>query len=143
MGNIDTITAITDNLQNVLKALGINFSREVYEDVDKVPASLLPHGQIFYVREEFEYAHGQKPEYATASFLIRVIIAGQDAQNLIRVQQKWVHLIREGLTVNTLNVGGLVTSKLINLVTTESVDVANQPVKCTLNYRVNVRYREV
>lgn len=143
MSNFDTIDAITDNLQAVLKGLGVNFSREIYEDLDKIPASLLPHGQIFYEREEFEYAHGQKPEYANAFFRLRVIIAGQDARKLIREQQKLVHLIREALTVNALNIGSLATSKLINMASTESVDIDNMPAKAALSYRVAIRYREV
>lgn len=142
MSNFDTIDAITDNLQGVLKKLGVNFARETFEDLNAIPASLLPHGQIFYEREDFEYAHGQKPEYANALFRLRVIIAGQDARLLIREQQKWVHLIREALTVNALNIGGLATSKLINMVSTENVEIENMTAKAALNYRVAVRYRE-
>ena len=143
MSNFDTITAVTDNLESVLRGLGINFTKEIHDDVGAIPASLLPHGQIFYDKENFEYTHGQKPEYATATFRVRVALMGNDAQKFIRDQQKWVHLIREALTVNALNIGGLATSKLINMAALDEVDVENTADRASLMCRVGIRYREV
>ena len=143
MSNFDTITAVTDNLESVLRGLGLKFTQEIYDDVSAIPASLLPHGQIFYDKEVFEYTHGQKPEYATVSFRIRVALTGRDARKFIRDQQNWVHKIREALTVNALNIGGLAASKLINVVSLDEVDVENTADRASLMCRVGVRYREV
>ena len=64
MANIDTVKSITDNLQTVLEGQGVRFSRKTFEDEKNIPASLIPFGEIFYQGENFEYTHGQKPEYA-------------------------------------------------------------------------------
>ena len=142
MANIDTVKSVTDNLQTVLDGLGIKFSRETYNDTSKIPASLIPFGQIFYAGESFEYTHGQKAEYAEIEFLIKVRLKSRDPVDRIREQQIWVHKIRDGLTVNALNIADLVTSKLISRVTTESVTINNISDLSTLDISIRVRYRE-
>lgn len=143
MSNFDTITAITDNIETVLTGLGINFSSATYENDIDIPASLTPFGQIFYEGEEFEYVHGQKPKYAHSNFLLRVHLEDRSDRELTRSEQKWAHNIRDGLTVNALNVGDLVTTKYVNLVETIEVQaIHNQPRRGVLEYRVRVSYRE-
>ncbi len=143
MGNKETVWSITDNTQTVLQGLGIKFSRQIYEEVEKIPASLMPYGQIFYKGEEFEYTHGQKPEYGEIEFLLRVAIQNRDATQMIREQQKWAHLIRDGLTVAALNIGDIVSSKLVSRVTTEDVTIDHRAAVSVLEYGVLVRYREL
>lgn len=142
--NFATIRSITDNLESVCTKLGIKFARETFDDIDAIPASLLPHGQIFYEGEDFEYAFGQKPEYATANFRLQVVLkVGGDSRENIRNQQKWVHEIRDGLTVNALNITDLATTKYISMVKVEGVEAVNAVAKSSLNVKVAIKYREI
>ena len=143
MGNFDTVTAITDNIQRALEAEGINFSRAVYEDERTVPASLIPLGRIFYAGETFEYSHGQRPKYAEAEFAVRVILNERDPVDRVRSQQKWAHGIREALTVAALNTGDLSSTRLVSRVTTARVDAQTRGSTSAVVCRTLVRYREV
>lgn len=145
MGNFESIVAITDNLESVLKGMGINFTRKTYEDMASIPTALLPLGEIIYNGESFEHPSGQRPGYAEADYRLRVIIKESDARDMQRVQMKWIHLIRDGLTVNALNTGSLATSKLISSVMTESATFNNtlSDTIGVVEYDIKVRYREI
>ncbi len=142
MTNFATIKSVTDNLETVLKALGLHFSRDVKEDAD-IPASILPHGQIFYRRERFENSFNLRPGYIEAAFTVRVVFSERDATDIMREQQRWTHAVRGALTVNALNIGDLASSKLVSLVTVE--DSAAELIKPTLaavTIDATIRYRE-
>ncbi len=145
MGNFDTINAITDNLEAVLKGQGINFDRKTYDDLKQVPASSLPLGEIRYSGETFEYNFGEKPKYAEAEFDMKVILSASDPRDMMLTQQKWTHLIRDALTIAALNIGVLASSQLISRVTTVRVSMDNSRTDgiAAVDYRVSVRYREV
>lgn len=145
MSNYDTIVSIADNLEAVLRGLGIHFSRKTYEDIGNIPASVLPHGEIFYKREEFEHTHGQRAGYAESEFQLKVIIKERTPTDVMREQMRWVHLVRDALTVNALNIGDLAASKLVSLVTTGTVEVDNTRTDsvAAMDYQVIVRYREL
>lgn len=145
MSNFDTIKSIADNLESVLRGLGIHFDRKTYEDIGNIPASVLPHGEIFYRGEAFEHTHGQRAGYAESGFQLKVIIRERTPSDVMREQMRWVHLIRDALTVNALNIGSLVTSKLVSLVTTGTVEVDNTRTDgvAAMDYQVTVRYREL
>jgi hypothetical protein len=143
MSNMDTVKAITDNLQAVLQTEGIKFSRKAYDDEKAIPASLVPFGQIFYRGENFEYTHGQRPGYAEGEFKLRVVLRGRNPADLMRSQQEWVHKIRGALTVDALNVGDLASTGYVSRVVTKGVDIENRENFAFLNYMVAVRYREV
>ncbi len=142
MSNIDTIRAVTDNLQSGLQNEGIRFSRKTYDDEKNVPASLIPFGEVIYQGEAFEYTHGQRPGYIEARFTLKVILKERDPVDMLREEQRWVHKIREALTVDVLNTGALSSSKPVSRVTTTGVDVINREHISVLAYRVSVRYRE-
>lgn len=145
MSNYNTIQAITKNLEGVLSGLGIKFSPKTFDDAKSIPASLIPLGEIFYNGESFESIYGERPSYIEAEYNLRVTLSERDSVNMMRSQQKWVHLIRGGLTVNALNIGDLASSKLISRVKTEAADAANDNGNgiAVINYRVSVRYREL
>ncbi len=143
MGNADTVKAITDNIRSVLKATGIHFSPNIYEDEKNVPASLIPYGRILYKGETFEYTHGQKAGYAEAGFTIRVLLKDRDHAAMLSAQQMWVHRIRESLTVGSMNTGALAGSRYVTRVTSRGVGVENGVYLSSLVYTVAVRYREV
>lgn len=144
MTNFTTVKFITDNLESVLKGLGIHFARKTFDDEKNIPSSLLPLGEIRYQGEAFEYTHGERMGYAEAEFALKVVISERDTVDMMRAQQKWAHSIRDALTINALNIAGLVTSKLISRVTTTAVEVDNSRTDgiASLSYRVTVRYRE-
>ena len=141
MSGFDTISAITENLLSLLKSLGLNFVTEI-DDLAALPASVLPHGQLFYEQANFEYAHNQKPEYATAGFKAIVVLALADAHSAIRLQQSWTHLIRDALTVNALNVGALAASKLVSLASVDGVECGTTNDKAFISFQISIRYRD-
>lgn len=143
MGNFETVKAITDNLQKILQAEGVKFSRKAYDDEKSIPASLIPFGGIFYQGEDFEYTHGQRPGYAEVVFRLRVVLKERSPAGLMRSQQQWVHAIREALTVNALNVGDLASTKYVSRVVIKGVDIENRENFAFLNYTAAIRYREV
>lgn len=145
MSNFDTIVAITDNLEAVLRGMGINFTRKTYEDMASIPTSLFPVGEITYNGESFEHPSGQRSGYAEADYRLRVILREAEAKDMQRVQMKWIHLIRDGLTVNALNIGSLVSSKLISNAITEAARPNNTQTDGigAVEYDIKIRYREV
>lgn len=143
MANVDTIKAITRNLKTVLQNMGIKFALETIEEESKIPANQIPFGQIFYNTEEFEYTHGQKPEYAEVNFIVRVVLKKNNPTDLMAEQQKWIHLIRDGVTINALNIGDLSASLLVSRVTTREPDIDTQSDTSFVNYDMKIRYREL
>jgi hypothetical protein len=142
MTNIDTIHAVTDNLQSGLQNEGIRFSRKTYDDEKNIPASLIPFGEVIYQGEAFEYTHGQRPGYVEARFVFKVVLKERDPVDMMREEQGWVHRIRGAITVDALNTGALLSSKLVSRVTFTGVEVMNRDYISVLVYRVSVRYRE-
>ena len=144
MGNADTIKSLTDNMQTVLQAQGIKFARKNLENIKDIPSSLLPYGAILDKGIEFEYTHGQRAGYAEQNFLIWVVDRERNDKVNMRQIQEWLQKIRGALTVNALNIGDLVTSKLVSRVTTVDTDTEHREDGLSvLNYLVSVRYREL
>lgn len=144
MSNFDTIQAITDNIQSVLRGQGIDFIRRTFDDLSLVPASGIPLGEIYYRNETFEYTFGERPKYAAASYLVRVILREPDPVDMMRQQQKWAHIVRDALTVPALNTGALAASQLVSRVITDRVEADNTRSDglSAMNYQVSVQYRE-
>ena len=143
MSNFDTAKAIIENIKEVLRAQGINFTEATFGDTDDIPASLIPYGRIFYEREIFEYTHGQKPLYAETEFRINVILRDTNQEVLIRDQQEWVHKIRDSVTINALNINDLASSLLVSRVTSDNVEMENFLDVVFIDYRMLIRYREL
>lgn len=142
MSNLDTVMSITDNIRSALRALGINSVPRAFDDEKSVPASLLPMGSVFYTGERFESVQGQRPSYAEAEYNIKVLVALMSPQDLVPELQRWAHGIREALTVNALNTGGLSESKLVSRVSVTRVDSENRKDRSSLSLKALVRYRE-
>jgi hypothetical protein len=141
MPDSDTTKAIVANVKTVASLQGIKFSVRKYED-ENIPASLLPHGTILYTEMEYEYVHGQRSGYAQLGLMLRIVIKERNAEETLRSQLEWTDKLRSSLTINALNIGKLLTSKLVSRVTTETVDVDNTADKSILNFEIFVRYRE-
>lgn len=143
MSNLETLTAITDNLRKALEGLGICFSEKSYEDAKNIPASLFPLGEIFYTGESFEYTHGERPGYAEAEFTLKVIVSGHSQTGALRSAQSWIHGIRDALTVNTLNTGAIAFDRSVSRVEIKGVDVKGAESLTSIDYQIAVRYREM
>lgn len=144
MSDFDTLKAIRDNCITILTGMGIKFTSETNEDDFEVPASTLPRGYLFERDALFENTHGQRSSYAERVILIRVYGKTNDSRVNQDFFSLWITNIRTGLTVNALNIGDLVSSKLVSLVTTESIEIdnSNNEGLSFLDYEVLIRYRE-
>lgn len=138
MANSDTVKAITTNLTAILTALGFKI-----EDLSVDPSmASTPVCIILYEGEDFEYGHAQKPLYSEIRYLLKVMLNDPRPVTSRDKYAQYVHAIREAVTVNALNTGDLAASKLVSLVNTTEVTVAYEPPASTIDYRLNVRYRE-
>jgi len=142
MSNFDTVSAITDNLQDALKKQGIHFLRSGFDDPGLPPAGSLPLGRITYAGEIFEYAHGQRPMYGEVEYSIKVLLAENDPQQMMCEQQKWTHRVRDAMTIEALNTGALATSCPVSRVIVAGVRAENDRHTASLVLRTIVRYRE-
>lgn len=143
MTNFEAVSGVTDNIESALKKLGINFVKSSIEGVERIPASLIPLGQIFYGGEEFENQHGQRPSYVEAEFLIKVIFTGKDASELVRSQQAWVHRIKGALTIEALNSGRLAAEKPVSRVNISRARAENGKSASAISVTLRARYREL
>lgn len=144
MANIDTVEAITDNLESLLKGFKITVEREYTEELKNIPLSKLPLAQLFNTEEDFEYTHGQKPEYSELEFLVRVLLSRDKGSiNSMRNHQRKAHEIRDGITINALNIGDLISSKLVSRVTSDSLRYRREDDLNIMDYTLRIRYREL
>ena len=67
MSNFDTVSAITDNLQEALKKQGIHFSKSGFDDLGSIPASQLPLGRTFTPARALSTRTGRGPCMARSS----------------------------------------------------------------------------
>ena len=140
-----TLKSIRDNVFTVLKGKGINFTVEIFDNIDNIAASILPHGQVRYDRVDYENTHGQRASYGEILFFIRVVIKSNSKRSSQDKQMEWTDLIRKGLTVDALNINDLALSKLVSLVTTVNIEPDNTDSggRTALEYETLIRYREL
>lgn len=142
MANLDTVQSITKNLETVIKQSGLDTSLQT-TDIDQ-PASDLRICEIHYDGENFFEDFRQKPRWNEMRFRLRIIIKDTSPSVRVRSMQESIHFIRDNVTVNALNIGDLVSSKLVSLVTssepdtTESIDDLG-----IVEYNFLIRYREL
>lgn len=141
MNSTETLNAITENLNSILKTEGMHLARENYENEKNVPSSIFPYGVVSYEGETFEYTHGQRPGYSDVDFLVRVVLRNKDTRAMTDDEQRWAHRIREALTVNTINSGRISVTSPVSRVTTRSVKVEKAGHISRLIYSLSIRYR--
>jgi hypothetical protein len=142
VANSDTVNSIETNLRKVIKAGGINVSDSTFDK--DTPRSKMPIAEINYEGELMGYNHGQKPLYNGIQFRIRILIDARDERAKKREFIRILHLIRDNVTINALNIGDLASSKLVSKVTTEDTDstLSDENIGI-LEYDLQVRYREL
>lgn len=143
MTNVDTVKAITDNIEAALKKEGMDLSATTYEEGGPVPAGLVPVARIFYTGVAFEDTYGERPSYADALFTLKTTLGGRPGRELMQSEQMWAQRIRDALTPSALNAGDLAASRLVSRVTVNGVEVSNKAESSTIICRITVRYREV
>jgi len=142
VANFDTIKSITDNLITVLDAKGIKFIVGTNEDKE-VTASNYPSGKVFYQGAEFEENFGEQAKYIEGKFLVRIYLKDPHEKVLNRECQRWVHNIREAVTIGALNIGDLSATKYVSRITTIDITKTIDDDLGVLDYELQVRYREI
>lgn len=137
-----TISAITENMLELLGRQGLFFLKKAHDDGADIPASLLPAGQLFYKGEVFDATYGQRPTYVEARYSLKVILSERTPEALMQEEQKWCHRIRDALTVDALNVKSLESSRLVSRVAIEAFEAQSRNDLSSLSCDVLVRYRE-
>ncbi|MDH4101734.1 MAG: hypothetical protein OEV28_14310 [Nitrospirota bacterium] len=139
MSNADTVKAIVANVGLILTGLGLKV-----EDASANPdLTTSAAAQILYESEQFENAFGQKPYYNTAGLVIKISFSDKAPATSRGKQVDWVHGLRDAITVNTLNVNALVASKLVSAALHNGAQVTYDAPVTTIDYKLDVRYREV
>jgi len=141
VNNLETIRSITENINALLTAEGLNLAKESSTDNKSVPASLFPYGIVSYEGETFEFTHGQRPGYSDADFTVTVALKNSDLKGITDDEQSWVHKIRGALTVKAMNSGRLVASMPVSRVSAKSVTVDRKGYVSRLVYSLTIRYR--
>lgn len=142
MANLDTVQSITTNLETVINQSGLKTTQETVDITQ--PASILPICEVHYEGEELAENFGQKPLYNDIRFRLRIIIKEPDTKARIREMQKYIHLVRDNVTVNALNIGDLASSKLVSLVDSDNPDTSESiDDMAIVEYNLLIRYREL
>ena len=141
MTNFEIISAITSNLKSILETLGTNF-RLGKAGEKTIPASANPYAEITYAGESFENTLNRRPSYAEAAFGIKLVFSGRDGEELTREAARWVHLIRDALSVNAMNAGELTVEKPVSSVKALNADVESKEGRVAINYKIKIGYRE-
>lgn len=142
MTNFETVVAVTENMEAVLKSIGIHFARKTFDDEGSIPAALLPYGEIFYDGEAFEDGFNEKPGHAQAEFTVKVVFGAARADDTMIEQQRFAHLLREALSVTGLNAGALALIKPVSRVRIMRVEARNARGCSSVSLRAAIRYRE-
>jgi len=138
--NAQNVQYIIENLELIVgTTLGFNLEYEIKDDpeVETTAAAI-----ILYEGEIFEESFGEKPLYNEISFIIRVKYRRSDPTQIRDKGADYVHLLREGITIDLLNVGALSASQIVSRVSHDGADLSiNLPI-IELDYSISVRYRE-
>lgn len=138
----ETVAAITDNIEAALSSGGLNVTREATDAGGSVPAGQLPVAQVSYKGEIFEDTFGERPGYAQARFMIKVILPGQDGPTAMAGEQKYAHQVRSAMTCTALNAGELAATQPVVSVRIPGFEIEQSGSLSKVSVDVNVRYRE-
>lgn len=142
MPNLDTVQSITDNLVQVLKGAGIN---TVKKNFNQDPAaSDLPLIDVIYDTENLGYDHGQKPLYNDIVFILRMFVKDNSPSLITTEKQRLIHIVRDNVTINALNINELSSSLLVSKVVTGDIDTSlSENDLGIIEYELEIRYREL
>lgn len=139
MGNLDTIKAVEDNITAILLAQNINVEDSfTNETIETDPLAV-----IKFTGETFGYSNGQKPLYNELRYDVAIRFSDKAPSTSRDRAADYAHRLRDGITVNALNVAALAASKLVSWVSHDGYDVTYTPPVTQIDYRLTVRYREI
>ena len=140
-GNTENVQYIIDNLEYIIgTTLEFNLEYDIANDPE---ADTTPSAVIIYSGEEFGEAFGEKPLYNEITFEILVQFSDSTPATIRSRSVDYMHSIREGVTIDTLNVGALAASQIVSRVESNSNDVVVELPVIQINYILTVRYREI
>ena len=137
----EIIRAVTENMERVLTGLGVRFEARAAGEAEAALQGAPPAGVVEYRGENFERSYGLRPTYVEVLFEVKVFLRGH-RRELVGSLQRWIHDIREALTVNNLNSGALAADKPVSLVDVDEGRVAVRGELATVSASVRLRYRE-
>jgi hypothetical protein len=138
--NPDTVKAMSTNILTVLKDI---IKWQVEDDgVDPNADFANPVARIEYQGEAFESLHGERPDYADASFLIQVMFTERVPDTIRDKAQEYIHAIRDNVTIDNMNVEALADTNLVSHTFSDSINVLYDEPIVTINYQMRIHYRE-
>jgi hypothetical protein len=140
MSDADTVKSIITNIKTLLTAGGYQLEDDgIGADKQLLSAAA---ARVDYLGESFDDAFGQRSSFAEVLFSITFSFNGVNLTTRRTKFADLIHFIRDGFTVDTLNVGDLVLTKLVSAVRTESVDTSYERPFAEVVYQIRIRYRE-
>jgi len=139
--NAQNVQYIIENLEEILSVtLGFNLEYDIADDdiVETTPGVILN-----YDGEVFEESFGEKPMYNEIPFSIMLKFKESDPKLIRSRAVTYAHQLREGITIDLLNVGALASSQIVSRVEHDPVTLTTSQPILQLDYNVIVRYREV
>lgn len=140
MTNFEIISAITDNIEAVLKRTGLNVACLPAGAPESMPAGMLPAVRVWYTGETFDESSGERPSFSEAGFLVNVVLAAGNAA--AREEQRMGHAVRGALSVDGLNTGALEASRPVSRIKIPGFETENRNSISIINMKALVRYRQ-
>lgn len=133
---LETVGHIITNLEGIMSGLGLNL-----EDASDGGIRTAPMGAIEYSGDDFDDNSQQAPVYNTSNFLLMVRVKRVDPTTDRDNQVFWIHTLKEALTVNKLNIGGLVDSKPVTRINHDGANTSLEGEIVKIDYDIGVKYR--
>jgi hypothetical protein len=141
MSNTTNVQAIITNLETIVgTTLGFNLELSLASDPD---VDTTASAQILYQGEDFMESFGEKPLSNELDILIKIQFREETPGDIRDLAVGYVHKLREGITINLLNVGALSASKMVSRVDHGPAEVEPDHPITEIDYHLKIRYREV
>jgi hypothetical protein len=144
MATKDTVLAIYTNLLSIITSLGgvNNKLREIVNGKEVAPMLGGPQYTVSYKGSDFENSIGERPSYDNSTFEVGIKFTDATVSGITQKAIAAIHGVKEAVTVPALNVGSLVTSKLVSRVSISKAEVAQDGANVTATVSISIRYRE-
>lgn len=140
MSDLDTKNAIQTNLRSIITTtIGYNLENISSDpDVETTP-------NVFIDIEGEDYGDNHEESKKSNELLIRLLTIYRGLSNVL-INSKFFEItynFRSSITVDNLNVGDLAVSKLVTWVTHLEARKSVDNLLMTVNYNLNIRYKEI
>lgn len=132
-----------ENIKSIVGSLGaFSDMREVVKNANGGPSIGGPQFTVAYSGTDFENNYGERPNYDNSTFVVRIKYLDANMRGLHETIIKSIHLVKQAMTIDALNVGDLTTSKLVRRVSVGKATMTSEPPSVIVSIEVTVRYRE-